>query len=278
VALSWLIVFLAVGTQSAGEERGTAGALLGMSSGVASAAGLAIAPLFSFEGAAHAAFVFAGVLVAAQVALLVPACAAMPTESRHETLPRPLPEARRQSHLGLALVLFGHFALVSAAVAVLIPYLLRTLGLPLAEAVVLLAPAAGAAVLAMLLTGRMSAAGSRFRIAPVLYGAAGVSLLVLAATDAVPLAVVVMVPLAAGLAAATPLVNASVLDVTEERSGSGRALGWFFFAEGAGAVAGPGLVAAGIDAWGVDAGLAISGLGLAVLAGLIALPIRRSWR
>lgn len=277
VALLWLVLFFAVGARSASGERGTAGALLGLSSGAASAAGLAVAPLFTLGGGERAAFLFAAALVAGQVLLLGPACANTGVVTAHRASPNEATPARPgQSRGALALLLFGHFALVSGSVAVLIPYLLRTLGLSLGATVVLMAPAAGAAVLAMYVSGRRSVSGNRFRIAPAFYGAAGIALLALAATEAVPLAVIAMVPIAAGLAAAAPLVNASVLDVTEHHTNAGRTLGWFFFAEGAGAVGGPALAAAAISLWGVHAGMAGAGVGLALLATLITLQTRKS--
>ena len=261
VALSWIVIFFEAGRAGTFEERGSAGTFLSISSGMASAGALAVAPLFSIFLADRAAFAFAGLLVAAQAGLLAlsPNVRAGADSSPTSALPPP-------GRTALALVLFGHFALVSGAVAALIPFVLKTLDLSLARAVITMGPAVAVAAGLTLWSGRRGASEGRFQSAPLFYGAAAAALVALSFATSPLLAALVTIPVAGGLAAAAPLINSSVLDATDHRHAVGPTLGWFFFAEGAGAVAGPAVVAAVIALTSVRPGLATAGMGLAVLA------------
>lgn len=266
-AWAWLAVFRRLAEAHPAESAGRPAWLLSASSGAAGASAFALAPLFAITGPERGAFAFAAALVAGQALLLRGGAPG----------PRIRAAAGRGTHwrtllTPAAALIFAHFAVTAAAVAVVVPLLLRVLSLSLAHATLAAAPAALAAACALFWAGTHTGRSLRPVLA-TLYGLAAIALATLAPATSAVAAGLALVPLAGGLAGAAPLVNALVLRAAGRESGE--RLGWLFFAEGLGAVVGPASTALVIDLAGVR--WASAGVGAAVAVLAISLAFSR-WR
>ena len=283
IAVAWLVVFHALGDTIDAALRGTATAYLGLTSAAATGAGFGIGAIIGETGYWEAAFALGAALAALSFVLLLrlyPRNApvghypedplAWETDRAHAANPG-------QSQLVAGLIIFAHFVAISATIAVFGPYVLRVLGLSLFTAGLALIPAGAVGALAMILAGRRSRPGNRLREVALLYTVGAAAAFALAPITHAWIFVLVAIPLAAAIGGAQPLLNASVLDVSQSSRQTGRALGWLFFAEGLGSVAGPVLIGSVIAATDVRSGVAALG-GLDVLIVVLAAAGSRAIR
>ncbi|MEO6397764.1 MAG: MFS transporter [Tepidiformaceae bacterium] len=266
IAISWLLLFHALGDARDPSARGSATAYMGLISVAATAAGVGAAALISETSYWRLAFGLAFVLASGAAILMLwlfggwqrPLASAV----RPEPETAPLSPMTQRTKLVAGAMIFAHFVLVTATLAVFGPFVLRTLDLTLLHAGILLIPAGLAGAGTMVAVGRRSQHGRRLREVALLYGVAAASLLAIAVASNELLFALGAIPFAAALGGAQPLLNASLLDVShaDERGSTGRALGWLFFAEGLGSVAGPLLVGIVIALSGVREGMVAVGL------------------
>ncbi len=265
IAIAWLIVFHALGDASAVEMRAAATSYLGLTSAIATGTGFGIAAVVGATPYWPAAFFVAIVFAVASgglLARLYPFGGHIGRLQGHTRTDRPID---RRAQVISATIVFAHFVAVTATIAAFGPFVLRVLGLTLLRAGILLIPAAAAAALGMFLAGRWSRHGNRLRDIALLYLLGAVAVLAAAAVETPWVFAVIAVPLALSIGGAQPLLNASVLDVSQSAEQTGTALGWLFFAEGLGSVAGPAAIGLIIFLLGVrEAVVAIS-----ILDGLI---------
>lgn len=254
IAVAWLLVFNALGDASDPDARASSTAYVGLVSAAATATGFGLAAVLAQVEWWESAFLVALLMCTASAILLLrlypPRVRA---GRRHAEAPAadapPLLLGRRRIIAGV--VIFMHFVAMTATLAVFGPFILRSLHLSLLRAGIYLAPAAGVAVLAMLLSGRWSRHGNRLREVAALYALGAVMVLVSAFVHSPWVFALVAVPLAIALAGTQPLLNASLLDVSHGGGDTGTVLGWLFFAEGLGSVVGPLLIGVVISAAGI---------------------------
>ena len=273
IAVSWLVLFHALGDARDAEARGSATAYMGLTSAAATGAGVGIAALISETSYWRLAFATGFVLACISVGLMARIFVgwrsfddvAVPrwVDADHS------PPMEHRTKLVAGAMIFAHFVLVTATIAVFGPFVLRTLDLTLLHAGILLAPAGCAGALAMVVIGRRSRHGNRLREVALLYAVAAGAILIIAAVQEELVFGLAAIPFAIALGGAQPLLNASLLDVShaDQRVSTGTALGWLFFAEGLGSVAGPLLVGSVIALGGVREGmvaLGLTGCGLAI--------------
>jgi hypothetical protein len=187
---------------------------------------------------------------------------------------RRLREAPGRRELAAGLVLFAHFGAIGSVAVTFGPYALDELGQTLLQMAVLLAPAAAAAVLAMLVSGRRSRHAGRLREAAPLYAVAAAAALFCATTADARWFAAGAVPLGAAIGAAGPLVNAARIDVSSTARTPGAVLARLSIAEGIGEALVPFLVGLAIAARGERAGMAAVGVGFALIAMLTAVGAR----
>ncbi len=281
IAVSWLVLFHALGDARDATTRASATAYLGLTSAAATAAGFGAAALLSETRHWRLAFGVGFVLATVAAGLMAwmftgwrrnagDDCA----DSTRATGAAGSPPMEHRTKVIAGTMLFAHFVLVTATIAVFGPFVLRTLSLSLLHSGLLLMPAGLAGAGAMVVVGRRSKHGNRLREVAVLYAVGAVAILTIAGVRDELFFALATIPFAIALGGAQPLLNASLLDVSHanERGNPGRALGWLFFAEGLGSVAGP-LLVGGVIAFGgvregvVAVGLAAGGLAIGALLG-----------
>ena len=283
IAVAWLVVFHALGDTIDAALRGTATAYLGLTSAAATGAGFGIGAIIGETGYWEAAFALGAALAALSFVLLLRLYPRNAPVGRYPEDPLAWETDRAhaanpgQSQLVAGLIIFAHFVAISATIAVFGPYVLRVLGLSLFTAGLALIPAGAVGALAMILAGRRSRPGNRLREVALLYTVGAAAAFALAPITHAWIFVLVAIPLAAAIGGAQPLLNASVLDVSQSSRQTGRALGWLFFAEGLGSVAGPVLIGSVIAATDVRSGVAALG-GLDVLIVVLAAAGSRAIR
>jgi predicted MFS family arabinose efflux permease len=281
IAVAWLVVFHALGDTIDASLRGTATAYLGLTSAAATAAGFGIGAIIGETTYWETAFALGAALACIAFVLLFrlyPSGARIGQSSADETAAgRPTNPKDRQSQVVAGMIIFAHFVAITGTIAVFGPYVLRVLGLSLFSAGVALIPAGVVGALTMILAGRRSRPGNRLREVAVLYSLGAAAVFGLVPITHVWVFVLVAIPLAAAVGGAQPLLNASLLDVSQSSRQTGRALGWLFFAEGLGSVAGPVLIGGVIAATDVRSGVAALG-GLDVLIVIFAAAGSRAIR
>lgn len=278
-ALSWLNVFDVLGHRYEPEERAAATAAMGLVSAAATAGGLALAAILEFTDHWRVPF-FAAVGLATVTAGVLG-----PVQLRHRVAPVATPEtvatgpagaggSDRRRRVAAVFVVLAHFATITGLLAAMAPLVLDRLDLGLLRAGFALSPAAAGAVLGMVTIGLRSRPGARLRTAALMYAGAAAAICVVVAWTTVPAVAIAAFPLGFCIGGAQPLVNAGLLDAARAEQRSGVALGYLFFVEGVGSVAGPALVAVVISGAGVRAGVAA----VAVLAFVLAAGAAMSGR
>jgi len=271
IALAWLVVFHALGDASDADVRASAMSYVGLTSAAATATGFGIAAVVGATPYWPVAFIVAILFAAASGMLLTRLYPVGRKIGRLTRVAEPEGELDRKVQYVAGTVIFAHFVAVTATIAAFGPFVLRTLNLTLLRAGGVLIPAAGAAALGMFLAGRWSRRGNRLREVAVLYALGAGAVLAAAAVHNPWLFGLVAIPLAFSVGGAQPLLNASLLDVSHSADQTGTVLGWLFFAEGLGSVAGPVIIGAVISFWGVrEAVVAISVLDACIVALAIA--------
>jgi MFS transporter, DHA1 family, multidrug resistance protein len=267
-AVAWIALFHAIGAGTKDSERGAVTARMGAVSGVGMGAGIGMAAVFSVGGAWQLPFVAGFALVAVSTVAMLGAPARPAAEPTAADEPHSAGAgSTRQRRFAATLVIFGHFATSSALVAGIAPLALRTLDLTLWQALAVLAPAAAGVVLGMFVVAPRSVPGGRLRLAAVLYGVAAAAIALAAGATGPVLLAVAAFPLGVAFGGAQPVVNASLLDAAQAERRSGVAIGYLFFVQGAGSIAGPVVVGAVIELAGIRAGVS----SIAVMAVLVAL-------
>ena len=258
IAMAWLVVFHALGDAIDADVRASATAYVGLTSTAATGAGFAIAAVVGETPYWAAAFV-AGIVLAAVSSFVLwqlypPGRTVGRTLSDADT-PDPAVAVDRRRQFIAGLVIFAHFTAVTGTLAAFGPFVLRTLDLTLLRAGVLLLPAGVVAASAMVIAGKKSTHGNRLREVALLYAICAVSVLLDSAVHHIWLFALIAIPLGLAFAGAQPLLNASLLDVSQAADRTGTVLGWLFFAEGLGSVVGPVVVGVAISVAGVRAGV-----------------------
>ena len=270
IAIAWLLVFHALGDTSEADIRASSTAYVGLVSAAATATGFGLAAVFGEFSWWESAFVTGLVMATASVLLMLrvypPGARAGRRRLEIPTADAP-PVAGRRRQVVAGVVIFAHFVAMTATLAVFGPFILRSLHLSLLKAGFLLIPAAAVGAGSMLLAGKLSKHGNRLREVAALYALGAISVLAAAFVHSPWVFGLVAIPLAIALAGAQPLLNASLLDVSHGSDDTGVVLGWLFFAEGLGSVAGPLLIAIVISTAGIrDAVVALSILESAMVA------------
>jgi len=278
-ALSWLNVFDVLGHRHRPEERATATAAMGLVSAAATATGLAVAALLEFTPHWRLPFFVAIGLAALTVGSLLPVQLRAGRRRNggadsEADAPAAAEESTRGRRIGAALVVFAHFATITGLLAAMAPLVLDRLDLALLRAGFTLSPAAVGAVLGMVTVGLRSRPGSRLRTAALLYAGAAAAVTLMASAPSVAVVAIAAFPLGFCVGAAQPIVNAGLLDAAHAERRTGVALGYLFFVEGVGTVAGPALVGVVISLWDIRAGVAT----VAVLAAVVAVAAATSAR
>ncbi|MEO8219132.1 MAG: MFS transporter [Acidobacteriota bacterium] len=283
IAISWLILFHALGDARDAEARGSATAYMGLTSAAATGAGVGIAALISETSYWRLAFgvglVLASISVGLMARLFLGRRPAGPVAPLAPAAMDAAPPMEHRTKIIAGTMIFAHFVLVTATIADFGPFVLRTLDLTLLHAGILLVPAGFAGAASMVVIGRRSKHGNRLKEVAVLYAVAAIAIFAIARVGDELLFGLIAIPFAISLGGAQPLLNASLLDVShaDQRSSTGQALGWLFFAEGLGSVAGPLLVGTVIALGGVREGMVALGLigcGLAIGAMLGSKSVR----
>jgi MFS family permease len=273
-SLAWLALYHAFSEHHDGETRAAATALMGIVSAGATGLGLGAAAAFDTWAPWRAAFIAGAALTAVATLSLVriPAVSGgMPTNPTSGRQAVPVSEGR----LASGAVVFIHFAIVSALVAGLAPLALRTLDLSLVQAGMALAPAVPGAAIGLLVIAPRSRQGTRARLAARLYLGAAVCIVLAAIAPNAGVLAIAALPLGLAIGAGQPVVNAALIDAAQAEARSGVALGYLFFVQGAGNIAGPGLTGLVIETSSVRAGVfAIAVLGATVSGIALALARR----
>lgn len=250
IAVAWLVVFHALGDASNPEVRATATAYVGLTSAAATATGFGLAAVIGETPFWRVVILCAVVLCIASAMMLFrlyPRGAPIGRVTHAESGAKPASIDRRRQLIAGA-VIFAHFTAGTATLAAFGPFVLRTLDLTLLRTALLLAPAGVVGAAAMFVAGRRSREGNRLREVGALYAIGAGTVLIAATLTNVWLFAIVAIPLAFAIAGAQPLLNASLLDVSQSAHRTGTVLGWMFFAEGLGSVAGPMIIAVVISA------------------------------
>ncbi len=249
VSVGWVVVMAALSQEAGVNDRGAAASTLGLLSGAATGSAVFLAAVFVAVATPRQAMAFGVALV-----LLVCALMALATVTPPELHAFPRGVLLRQ-RIPLFVVVFCHFALLTAVAGLYIPFLLRDLDLSTTAAVMVLLPAAATGGVTMLWSGSRSRAGLRFALAGDFYTLGGLALLLISRESHLLLVGLLTVPVVGALAATAPLINATVLDTGAlTRS---ETLGWLFLVEGLGAAAGPLLAAGAISLVGIRVAMAL---------------------
>lgn len=249
VSVGWVVVMAALSQEAGVNDRGAAASTLGLLSGAATGSAVFLAAVFVAVATPRQAMAFGVALV-----LLVCALMALATVTPPELHAFPRGALLRQ-RIPLFVVVFCHFALLTAVAGLYIPFLLRDLDLSTTAAVMVLLPAAATGGVTMLWSGSRSRAGLRFALAGDFYSLGGLALLLISRESHLLLVGLLTVPVVGALAATAPLVNATVLDTGAlTRS---ETLGWLFLVEGLGAATGPLLAAGAISLVGIRVAMAL---------------------
>jgi MFS family permease len=168
-----------------------------------------------------------------------------------------------------------HSAALGGVGGVFGPFVLHTLDLSLFAASLMLIPAIIAGGLSMFVAGRRSRPGNRLRELAIFYSVGAVGLIVLAFVNTWYLFAIVGLTIGVSLGGASPLMGATMLDVSYGGARKASVLGWLFFAQGIGTVIGPFLVGFLISLAGVREAVAAVGVFEGVFVGLLLAAWRR---
>lgn len=275
-AFAWLIVFHILGDRHHEDERGAATASMGLVSAGATATGLGLAALLGDTTHWRVPFGAGFALALATAIVLLPSKGAPQAAGHSPHLPatNATPARRRTIATGL---IFAHFAITSSLIAGLAPLMLKRLDLTLIQAGFALAPAAFGAVAGMYIFGSRSRAGGRLRQAGLLYLLAAAAIALIAVSPNGFVLAIGALPLGVALGGAQPVVNASLIDAARAEERSGVALGYLFFVEGLGSIAGPLLVGVAISLVAVRFGV-MTIAAMAFAAAVMALATSREPR
>lgn len=258
IAFSWLVVFHILGIATEPGTRARLTSLMSITSAVATACGFAGGGLLGDEW--QLAFIV-GIACAVVAGGLLFVVAGTPTPRggvRPQSLPEQgtsAPELPAAIPPRLQAVAASNGLMHSAAIAgvggIFGPFVLHTLDLTLLEGSILLLPAIGIGALSMYFAGRHSRPGRRLRELALCYAVGAFTLFALAFVDVWYLFAIVGLGLGLAIGGSTPLMGATILDVSHRGEGKATVLGWLFFAQGIGSVAGPVLVGLVISFLGV---------------------------
>jgi MFS family permease len=162
-----------------------------------------------------------------------------------------------------------HSAAVAGVGGIFGPFVLHTLDLSLLHGSILLLPAIGTGAASMWLAGRRSRPGRRLRELALCYAVGAVTLAGLIFVESSAAFAIVAVGLGVAIGGATPLMGATILDVSHRGEARASILGWLFFAQGIGSVAGPVAVGVVISLLGVREAVAFLGAFDAVVVALL---------
>jgi MFS family permease len=126
----------------------------------------------------------------------------------------------------------------------------------------------------MWFAGRHSRPGRRLRELALFYGIGALGLVVLASVHHWYEFMGVALALGVSLGGATPIMGATMLDVSYSGERKASVLGWLFFAQGIGTVGGPLLVGVVISLLGVREAVAVLSLFEACFVGLLLVTYR----
>lgn len=260
IAFSWLVVFHVLGVATEPATRARLTSVMAIVSAAATACGFAGGGLI---GDAWQVAFSVGVICALAAGILLYLVADVPTlpRTRIHTVehrgsapdglvepPPPIPARLQGVAAANGLV---HSAAIAGVGGIFGPFVLHTLDLTLLEGSILLLPAIGVGALSMFVAGRRSRPGRRLRELALCYAVGAVTLCALAFVDAWWAFALVALGLGVAIGGATPLMGATILDVSHGGQQKATVLGWLFFAQGIGSVAGPVLVGLVISLFGV---------------------------
>jgi MFS family permease len=172
-----------------------------------------------------------------------------------------------------ALILFIDYAAATSLAGLYGPYARRTLHISLLRTALLLTPAAGAALVSLLVASRRSQSGRRLREMAFLYVLSATGALGLALVSTQWMAAVVAVPLAVGIGGVTPIIAASLIGQGREGQ-RGLVFGILMSVEGLGGVVGPATTAFATDLASPRVGLLIVATAFVSLVPLSAVASR----
>ncbi len=274
IAFSWLAVFHILGVATVPATRARITSHMSITSAVATACGFGIGGLLG--DAWQVAFIV-GIGCAVIAGSLLYLVAGVASRTRAETsaaerhpspIQPPAPIAARMQAVAATNGL-AHSAAIAGVGGVFGPFVLHTLDLTLLQGSIALLPGIGAGALAMWFAGRRSRHGRRLRELAVCYAIGAAGLLALAFTGAWYTFAGVALLLGVAIGGATPLMGATILDVSHGGEGKASILGWLFFAQGIGSVAGPVLVGLVISLLGVREAVLFLALFDVVIVGVL---------
>ena len=267
-AAMWPLIYDAVSRTQPVAGHGRAAGILSLAGYLSTGVGLAVGVLLSGNLTPwRTAVVVAGLMVVLPLLLQ-----GEPALERTGTAPHEQRQKPRRGSLdpGVALfaaVIFLDYACIASIAGIYGPYVRLTLHITLLKTTLLLIPAGGAALLSLLVASRISRPNRRFLEMAVLYVLASIGAFALASTTSPGLAAGFAVITALGLGGIAPIVAATMLDLGGEE-GRGLLIGSLMSVEGAGSIAGPGVVAVVADLSGPRAAFGVVGAGLAALVAL----------
>jgi MFS family permease len=259
IAFSWLVVFHVLGVATEPKTRARLTSLMSIVSAMATAVGFAGGGLLgeqwqvAFSVGIMAAVVAGSLLyVVADIPVVRPSAGGL--RERHAG-PEHVAERVKAVPGRLQAVAAAdglvHSAAIAGVGAIFSPFVLHTLDLTLLEGSLLLLPAIGVGALSMFVAGHRSRPGRRLRELAVCYAVGAATLLALSFVDSWWAFGIVALGLGVAIGGATPLMGATILDVSHGGEQKASVLGWLFFAQGIGSVAGPVLVGLVISLLGV---------------------------
>ncbi len=256
IAFSWLVVFHVLGVATEPKTRARLTSAMSIVSAVATACGFAGGGLLGESWqVAFSVGVVCAVVAGSLLYLVADIPPARAGAIERGAWPGRVAEPVRAISGRLQAVAaadgLAHSAAIAGVGAVFAPFVLHTLDLTLLEGSILLLPAIGVGATSMYVAGRRSRPGRRLRELAICYSVGAVTLLVLAFVDAWWAFAIVALGLGVAIGGATPLMGATILDVSHGGEQKASVLGWLFFAQGIGSVAGPVLVGLMISLLGV---------------------------
>lgn len=282
VGTFWLVMFHVLGLATEPAVRARVTSYMALVSGGATATGFATGGLIALTDYWWAAFVAgatlaasAGILLRIVVNLVVsiagqdrrpPEPDAPPSDP-----PAPIPPRLQLVAAGTGLI---HSAALGGVGGIFGPFVLHTLDLELIAASLLLLPAILVGGVSMWFAGRHSRPGRRLRELALFYGIGALGLVVLASVHHWYEFMGVALALGVSLGGATPIMGATMLDVSYSGERKASVLGWLFFAQGIGTVGGPLLVGVVISLLGVREAVAVLSLFEACFVGLLLVTYR----
>ena len=257
IAFSWLAVFHILGVATEPATRARITSLMSITSACATACGFAGGGLIG--DAWQIAFI-AGIGCALVAGSLLYIVAGAPAGRRgrasiaqeHHAEPfAPQPPIPPRLQAVAATNGLMHSAAIAGVGGIFGALVLDRLDLTLLQGSIALLPAIGMGAIAMWFAGRHSRHGRRLRELALCYAVGAVGLFALAFTETWYAFAAVALLVGAAIGGATPLMGATILDVSHGGQGKATVLGWLFFAQGIGSVAGPVLVGLVISLLGV---------------------------